>query len=471
MSLPSRTRFERRRQGVAGFAGLLATACLVVASCASPPAQLARASASPTRAGPAFDYQPSASNLAPCPAGTLPSNESIAPFGFKMVSATTGWALGQCGGRDRPFPGDSTVKCIWPQIETMGILRTTDGGRSWQDVSPPSVPNRSWPHTEFFMDATHAWAVEVARSATACVDDLVVFRTADGGHSWQASAPIPYRTSQPDGEVFNFCYCNLLSFADARNGLLVVGSPPAATPPGNMSPSTDLYRTADGGLSWTLVTKSPGQATLNATPGCQQNFYGLDGLTFQSATAGMLLVACPNPTLVVTGDGGSTWLARPLPSCVCQLYQFAFFDPVHGVATGSQSDVMMATDDGGATWAKRSLPHGSNFISFIDPGRGWVLNIAQLPTTYDIVLYRTTDGGRSWNPVGRPAFAVSTTGDPVSQFQFVDGNAGFAIATVRDSTATPRDAGGIREPVTLLVGTADGGHSWTVLQAQLAPWG
>jgi hypothetical protein len=468
--MPAPPRSRSRQVTAIGRVGLLAVAWLVLSACASAPTPQARSSPSPPQSRPTFTFQASASGLAPCPSGTLPATESISPFGFKMVNATTGWALGQCGGKDRPMPGGSSVQCMWPQVETMGVLRTTDGGSHWQDVSPPSVPNRSWPHEEFFLDATHAWVVEVARSADACVDHLVVFRTSDGGKNWEQGSPIPYKTGQPDDEIFNLCYCSLLSFGDAQHGWLLVASPPPPMPPGNMNTPASLYATADGGLHWTFLANSPGLAQLNTAPGCQPSFYGMGGMTFDSPATGRLFISCPAQTVLVTNDAGRSWVPRPLPGCVCPVNDFAFFDADHGVATGQQSNLMLATSDGGVSWARHPVPRGTDYFSFTDPSQGWVLNIAQLATTYDVVLYRTADGGQTWTPAGRPGFSVTTSFSPISQLQFVDASTGFALATVPDSTTTPRDAGGKAEPVSLLVKTSDGGQTWTVLQAQLAPW-
>jgi photosystem II stability/assembly factor-like uncharacterized protein len=58
----------------------------------------------------------------------LSSGEPLSIQVIRMVSLSTGWAIGRAGdGLDR-------------------ILRTTDGGATWADVTPPEAqPDPEWP--------------------------------------------------------------------------------------------------------------------------------------------------------------------------------------------------------------------------------------------------------------------------------------------------------------------------------------
>ena len=105
--------------------------------------------------------------------GYGPLNGPSSPL-VKMVSTTTGWALGG--------------------------LQTTDGGAHWRDTSPSALRDDAptnlattlYPpgYADFYLDAAHAWEVRSYASSTSCVDHISVFVTADGGRSWQQSEPI-----------------------------------------------------------------------------------------------------------------------------------------------------------------------------------------------------------------------------------------------------------------------------------------
>jgi len=395
-------------------------------------------------------------------------------FGLKMTSATTGWAVAQCSlGAQPTFAGGSTLDCRWPRVESMGILRTADGGRTWTDVSPPSVQNRTWHHGEFFLDPTRAWVAEVSRTASACVSQITTYRTSDGGRTWQQGGAVPVKTEKPTDDIFNVCCSGkYLDFVDPQHGWLLVVSPPNASgTPGIMVTPTTLYSTADGGLHWNLVTTNPGSSALNPIAACRPNSYSLGSMKFTSATTGSLMVGCPAQTLLTTQDGGATWRPQQLPDCgQCYLSQPTFFDSTHAIVTSQQSAVMLATTDGGANWAQYQLPAGaSRHFSFTDANHGWLVSIEQLPTSYDTAVYRTTDGGRSWSLLGRPGFATSTsqknTYYPIYAVQFVDANIGFAaLGPLSGPQVSPDNFG----PQFQLFGTEDGGRSWKVLTKQVA---
>lgn len=410
------------------------------------------------------------SNAGTCKVGA--QDESIMPLGLKMTSATSGWALGQCALAAKPtFAGGSTLDCMWPPSEEAGILRTTDGGATWADVSPPSVSNRTWHHAEFFLDSMHAWVAEVSRTANACASQVTTFRTSDGGRTWGQGGAVPVKTAQPKDDIFNIGYQNYMDFADAQHGWLLVASPPNMSGgPGEMVEPVTMYSTVDGGLHWKFVAANPGSSVLSTLPTCSPKSYFLGAVTFTSATKGWLLVTCPAQTMLTTQDGGATWTPEQLPICNCPVYQTTFFDSTHGIITGQNSEVMLATSDGGASWTQHKVPAGAlQQFSFTDANHGWLVSIEQKPTSYDTAVYRTTDGGASWSLLGRPGFATSTSIKnafyPISSVQFIDANAGFVLLGPLAGTQGP--AADPSAPQLQLLGTQDGGRSWTVVLKQV----
>jgi photosystem II stability/assembly factor-like uncharacterized protein len=127
------------------------------------------------------------------------------------------------------------------------IIATDDGGRSWRVVAaemPPALAG------EFAFAASGQCLVSEGKRdawfATGGGAQARVFRSGDGGRSWEVSAT-PVR-SGPTAGIF------ALAFRDKRHGLAVGGdfTTPAVAPDA-------LALTADGGESWRLVADAPNE--------------------------------------------------------------------------------------------------------------------------------------------------------------------------------------------------------------------
>ncbi len=343
----------------------------------------------------------------------------------RMTSSTTGWARGG--------------------------LRTTDGGKTWRDVSPPTLPGNPDRHLEFYLDADHGWQGQIFP------DRLVLFRTADGGKSWEQAAPVHVAAKNPVGLY------GLLSFVDAQRGWLLTESWPEGDPHPDPTAS-GLYRTTDGGLHWALLLSDPG----SIAAGC----YFSQGLAFATPSIGWIELICPQAPMgtfriMATLDGGATWELDVANSGLCAPCASSslptVIDAQHWMLP--TSDAIYVTEDGGKTWDLRDLP-GSDLrppplqkggrlasVSFIDPNIGWafVWLDAQTVPANTSRLYRTTDGGRTWtlihgNLTAQPPDAASVV--------FVDASTGFAIHRISNSWVQ-------------LLKTVDGGQSWTEIHYQL----
>jgi photosystem II stability/assembly factor-like uncharacterized protein len=438
------------------------------------------ASATPTiagkqvaKGGPIFSSQPP-TNSAKCAVGA--TNEPLWSYSPpEMTSETTGWGIGLCTLSAKPsFPNGSTINCYAAEGDWMGILRTTDGGSSWTDVSPPSLTNRTWHHAQFFLDASHAWVTEVSRTADACASQATTFMTSDGGRTWQQGGSIALKLSAPEDDVFNVSGpVNNMDFIDPQHGWLTVVSAPSHPNggPGDITMLTVVYSTSDGGMHWRLTATNPGQSLLSAS-GCPTTFYApVSDVSFVSDTFGWFAIACtPGLMMLATRDGGATWSARPLPSCTCQVYRPTVLDADHVVVTGVQgSPVMLTTADGGSTWSQRRVPQAAlTAFSFTNPDHGWMVGIAQLPTTYETVVYRTTDGGQSWTLVGKPGFTVVGSNPnayfPITGVQFVNQSVGFAFLGVEAGHNGQTDP---TAPTLQILKTNDAGRTWNVVLKQM----
>src|SRR5205823_551967 len=110
------------------------------------------------------------------------------------------------------------------------LLRTTDGGRTWRDVRP----RHSQGIVSFdVLDARHVFAVAVDRT---CRTRL--WRSDDGGDTWTRLVLCP--------RSYGF---SAVDFLNARTGYVVGGNPYYLEEP----PALVVRRTDDGGASWRTV--------------------------------------------------------------------------------------------------------------------------------------------------------------------------------------------------------------------------
>src|SRR5258708_7429114 len=325
------------------------------------------------------------SPITPTTTGSLNSLKSI-----HMIDATTGWAL-----------------------TNTNVLYTTNGWTAWNDITPHQaaiVVGGS------FLSGEEAWIAESEQRPGA-----IVSHTTDGGQTWQSatlSANVPIDPAR-------------MSFINGQDGWIE-----AETGGATGNDLELLFRTTDGGKSWTAVSRT--------TYGSQSNipatfpFTGhKTGLTFINASTGW----ATGPWLYITHDGGAIWQSQTLPIAPGQVFAApTFFNARDGILPANSQ--LFVTHDSGTTWQSTSLlPEPSNLVTaFLDMQHG--LFAASGGTT----LYSTSDGGEHWAKT-TPVITASITA--FAQLNFVSTKIGWALGY------TPEAAN------TLLFKTTDGGQTWT----------
>ncbi|HEX9095164.1 MAG TPA: hypothetical protein VF990_03580, partial [Candidatus Dormibacteraeota bacterium] len=343
----------------------------------------------------------------------------------------------------------------------------------WTDVSPPSIPGRTNKNEEFFLDASHAWVAETATSSSACIDHVVIFRTADGGRSWQQQddPPLPVWPVAGTTDVLwtgSNNHAQLLDFIDPLNGWLLLGSGPPNTGEAGASSSWigaawrtgSVWNTNDGGVTW-AVAPNPFAAV-----GCVPTSGALvrANLSFLSPSDGWMLASCERSAypanLLVTHDTGLSWSRAATPLAPEEAP--VFFDSTHGVAKATGG--LIVTSDGGRTWTAHTSP-GSYGVDFINKNEGWAVgpggNTLQCPQPNDAAcngnfrLYYTHDGGVTWTPGARTSLTMmAPKWWPPAYLHFVDSKTGF-VQVGEDSL----------EPGIYV--TRDGGRTWTKVDATI----
>jgi photosystem II stability/assembly factor-like uncharacterized protein len=385
------------------------------------------------------------------------------PFGMQwreggMIDRDVGWTL---------------VYVTYGDGYSDRVLRTTDGGHSWQLVTPPGVGSEV--KAGSFIDGDHA-SVTV-RKGYRDTAQLVTYRTVDGGATWQVGNPTP-----PAAIGFEIS----TSFLDPLNGWLLYT---------DKQKGDLLYRTTDGGMRWRLLASSP--ATTN---GSGDYCYTWCRVQFTSLKIGWIRMDHPHADqsgLFVTGDGGATWKPQPLPlelvnlKCPCEQDLPQFADDAHGFTFRGASRVtqysprdaqdqlaLFATDDGGTSWSARPLPSaGQMRVGFRDAQHGWVIaasgNTLQEPIgrsdapNLRLPLYVTSDGGRTWTPVPTTQPLQSSAG-ALTDLYFVDTETAFAWALRVECVRTPDNPETCIDPgmppdTNTLLRSDDGGRTWKAI--------
>src|SRR5262245_54622352 len=121
-------------------------------------------------------------------------------------------------------------------------------------------------------------------------------------------------------------------------------------------------------------------------------------LQFSSASHGIALGAIaegrrPRPVVALTTDGGRAWSLTPLKDSGLSLF---LLNDKTGWMTGLKGK-LWRTSDGGRTWNPAAPPRDTKAeprrAFFLDESRGWLLCTRK-------EIYSTQDGGRTWQPVG-----------------------------------------------------------------------
>jgi photosystem II stability/assembly factor-like uncharacterized protein len=169
---------------------------------------------------------------------------------------------------------------------------------------------------------------------------------------------------------------------------------------------TQIVRTNDGGITWYNVTP----------PEVSEAGYGVDTFILDNNHAWVQLPDNENfPNggfLYRTIDGGMTWTSNEVPFSRAKL---RFLDPNNGwvmaelgIAAGSMGVSVFQTTDGGETWDQKytndpnlsnagdSLPLGGlkNGLTPLNMQTAWVYGLIYAPGS--VYLYRTDDAGESW---------------------------------------------------------------------------
>ena len=274
----------------------------------------------------------------------------------------------------------------------------------------------------------------VGYACTSAGGKLRVFVTPDGGASWKTTAPLP------DGEG---TYCQLfVDDTDAANVLLGLGAPDSTTAIQIWAPRL-LYRSRDGGLTWTALPELPqieGSGSCNTVDGVailgERVLAAVEVETCPTASTGL---GIPTFALYALQADGQGWTRIDQVFTAQGLVAGGLLEAGTAVVVSAYPDPTSPS----ASAHSDSMGHQSvdGFLSSLQSSFSGPVPGAQ--------IWRSTDGGSTWEHVSMAA------NHPVL----------FGFARARDA-ATFYGVGidyGSSARASGLLYSSDGGVSWSEL--------
>jgi len=236
-----------------------------------------------------------------------------------------------------------------------GVYRSSDGGNTWRHCGladtghigeiriHPKNPDVVW-----VAALGHAFGPNEERG---------VFRTRDGGHSWEkvlyvrdraGAVDLTFDPRSPD-VIYATIWETHRNFWELSSG----------------GPGSGIWRSTDGGDTWIDITRNKGLP--------QEGLIGKVGVAASPVKSGRiwaLVEAAQDPGLYRSDDFGETWervsdrqdlMYRPW------YYMHVFADSQDADTVFVNNLEMWRSEDGGRTFARIATPHGDNHDLWIDP--------------------------------------------------------------------------------------------------------
>jgi photosystem II stability/assembly factor-like uncharacterized protein len=323
-----------------------------------------------------------------------------AALSITLVLASLAWAQKpQNSGTDVQLRGISAVsdKVAWASGASGTVLRTVDGGATWQKLDLVGASALDFRDIQAF-DQNTAFVLSIGPG-----EQSRIYKTTDGGKIWQL------QFTNKDPKAFYDCF----AFWDSTHGIALSDSVDGKFP---------LISTSDG-MTWNPVAVKkmpaamPSEGAFAASGTCIATF-GKNDVWF--GTGG------PAARVFHSADRGQTWTVAETPiihgAATQGIFSLAFWSAKDGIVVGGdykQADKAernaAVTHDGGKTWVlAQHLPGGyRSSVAIIHgeriPGAKPYFFFAVGNNGADI----SWDGGMSWNSLEQGDFNAIALASPL----------------------------------------------------------
>jgi photosystem II stability/assembly factor-like uncharacterized protein len=280
-------------------------------------------------------------NWAPVTDGQITSS-SVGAVAVSDSNPDIVWiGMGESCIRGNIMPGD-------------GVYKSTDAGKTWANVGFKNVDAIS----KIRIHPTNPDIVYVAAFGLyyGPSEERGVFKTTDGGKTWKRTLFKDGKTGAADIAI------------DTKNpGVLYAALWEAYRIEYQMSsggPGSGLYKSTDGGDTWTEITRNPGMPS---------GMVGRIGVALTAADSNRVyaLVENENGGLFVSDDAGASWkLVNPSRTIRQRAFYYThvFGDPSNKDVVYMQNTALFRSTDGGKTTTQVGQnTHGDHHDLWVDP--------------------------------------------------------------------------------------------------------
>lgn len=298
-----------------------------------------------------------------------------------------------------------------------GVFRSEDGGRSWVDASAGYSGLRTW---DIMVDPKNAGHVVVGsksgvyassdgartwlgRNTDGNINNILsvaldpnapekilagseiagwVRMSTDGGDTWQTILP-PLGVDTPTGRISIY----QIVFAPSQPSTVYAATGIAELTLGldRKIPGRGVYKSSDGGRSWSAVNNGLEAARLNIL-----------SLAVSSRNANLVYAGTLDNGVFKSEDGGLSWSQKSSGIPVGEIRSIVV-DPrdYNVVYAGTENSALYKSLDGGSNWKSSSAgidPEASIRSIVTDPSRPEVVYAADRRTG----VYRSADAGKTW---------------------------------------------------------------------------
>jgi len=330
----------------------------------------------------------------------------------------------------------------WALADVGDLLITSDGGGSWQY---PGTPVSLYGNSMFFIDSLQGWIVSdqgriwhttdggfsFSLQETLTEADLFAVHFTDPNHGWAVGEKGQIIYTSDGGQSWTaqshgvFDHFMSVCFTGHDDGWIA----------GYMGA---ILHTSDGGVNWEIQNTGTGELVRD--------------LYFKGLSHGWAIGHCS--IISRTTDGGVTWITDLIGNPFDYFISILFTDTLHGWITGSYSPkgkndpsavgFLYSTNDGGITWDSTHL--GSTYpreIFFFNGTKGWI-------TCSGEQIMITENGGSTWN--------MYYCGINLIKVHFINELVGYGLGTLEDPLTCS------------IYRSTDGGLTWNRVHTRDGTW-